>query len=168
MSKSKEFLLLRKMGRKLVDQWYPGYPVAFYGVIDCGTKDIWIDPDTTTTLKDWVDFKKYFDINLLYHILDTNLATKGSWVRDTEMANYKKFVESAEEPFDDYFWIQSEGLVRLYFGVWAAIREYQDQKKYIFFSYDEEYSDTNCQIKVFSSLEEIEQYRHEYGFDTLE
>lgn len=163
MKKRKEFLALKKCCRYLDDLKYPGYPFAICGIIDFKTLDCYVDNHGDfVTDPSFHKFSLWFEAGLLYNILDSDFTRKGSFVVDSYMADYKIFLEEKwqDEEGRDQFFIDNQELVRLYFAVYAAIRQYKSSEKILFFSYDgdSEWVD----VQVFDNLEEINQFYETY------
>ena len=78
------------------------------------------------------------------------------------MEHYKTFLQEKwhDENGNDQFYIDNEGLVRLYFSVWSAIREYKDTDKIMFFDYNGETE--WAEVQVFDNAEEIQDYYDTY------
>ena len=163
-----EFNKLRSISKQLISYQYPGHSFSIYGIIDFKDKYYWLDNNSRTyKITDWKNFQKDFDSQLLYHILGSRLATKGNFLINIHMEDYRKFLEEPwEKYFDDddspidNFYIDNFELTRLYFAVYAAIREYKDSQKIMWFMYDgdSEYVD----VLLFDTLEEIKWYQKKY------
>ena len=164
MKKRKEFLALKKCCRYLDDMKYPGYPFSICGIIDFKTLDCYVDNHRENFVTDsgFHKFGVWFEAGLLYNILDSDFTRKGSFVVESHMENYKVFLEEKwkDEDGNDRFFIDNKELVRLYFSVYAAIREYKNTEKLLFFSYDGD-SEGLC-VELFDTLEEIQKYYKEY------
>lgn len=155
-----EFITLKNICFELESYQYPGYPFSIYGVIDFKTRDYWVSGDSNNYVANstWDNFASQFEINLLYHILGSDLANKQTWLQDGHMENYRVFLDAPWD--DDNFYIDNQELTRLYFAVYAAIREYQNTDKLMLFMYDgdSEYVD----VLLFDTIDEIDQYYKEY------
>lgn len=165
MKKRKEYLALKKCCRFMEDIRHPGYPFSVCGIVDFKTKDCYVDNARRdfTCEKNWNKFANIFHAGLLYQILDCDFVRKGSFVINSHMDNYKTILEAPYTKDDrDSFYIDinSQELVRLYFAVWSAIREYQDTDKLMFFVYDGD--NEWVEVKVFDTLEEIKNYYKDY------
>ena len=132
---------------------YPGYPFAMIGYYYTKLNSGEIDGSTFHSLE---EFRHNFEPTILYQSLDTCKATKGSWLQETEMDDYKSFVKSTSE---DYFFDNIDA-VKLYFAFYSAYREYRDKDVIIFFVINSEcdYLD----VQVFQSEEELQKYYEEY------
>lgn len=164
MSKRPEYLKVKKIIRELGSWQYPGYPFSFYGCIDFKTKDCYFYLKNEFKIKDdWSNFKEKFDSTLLYHILGSYRAQKGSWINPTIMPQYKTFIEAINNPhikYDEEYYIDNYECATLYFSVYSAIREFKNTNKILFFEYD---GDAECVcIEVFSNMDEINTYYKNY------
>ena len=172
MKTREEFKKLKHIIRKLEEPQYHGYPFSTFGVVDFKTKDCWTSNDRKNFVTDenWYKFAAQFEAGLLYHILDSNFSGKGNFVIDSYMNHYKVFLDSKwSEKVPNFkgdlvekenFYIDNQELVRLYFGVYAAIREYKNTNKLMLYFYDgdAEYTD----IRLFETLEDIKNYYNTY------
>lgn len=164
MKKRKEFSLLKKCCKFLEDMEYPGYPFSRFGIVDFKTKDCWVNNkrDSFVTDPNFEKFGLLFQSGLLYNILDTNFTRKGSFVTNSHMEHYKTFLqEKWQDPNgDDQFYIDNQELVRLYFAVYAAIREYKDTNKIMLYIYDGDAGYVD--VLLFDTLDEINKYYKDY------
>ena len=169
MKTSKEFRKIKHIIRVLESNQYPGYPYCHFGVVDFKTKDCWDSNGRKKFITDdnWYKFASQFEAGMLYHVLDSRFDQKGNFVFNSHMDSYKKFLT---EPWQtssnddggliENFYIDNQELVRLYFAVYAAIREYKNTNKIMFYIYDgdAEYVD----VLLFDNLDEINKYYKEY------
>jgi len=173
MEQRLEFKRLKQLSLKTESLYYPGYPFSLYGVIDFKTKHCWTTNSYKVfTINNWSSFSKEFDAPLLYHILNSHFTRKGNFIYNTHMDNYKKFLEEpwttsfneGDYPIEN-FYIDNHELTRLYFSVWAAIREYKDSNKFMWFMYDgeSEYVD----VLLFDNINQINTYAEKYGYTRL-
>ena len=169
MKTRKEFRKIKHIIRVLESNQYPGYPYCSFGVIDFKTKDCWTSNGRKNFIvdKNWYKFASQFEAGMLYHTLDSRFDQKGSFVFESHMDNYKKFLtepwQTSRDDDDDLienFYIDNQELVRLYFAVYAAIREYKNTNKIMLYIYDgdAEYVD----VLLFDTLDEINKYYKDY------
>ena len=169
MRTRKEFRKIKHIIRVLESNQYPGYPYCSFGVIDFKTKDCWTSNFRKNFITDegWNKFASQFEAGMLYHVLDSRFDQKGNFIFNSHMDNYKKFLtepwQTSRDDGDDLienFYIDNQELVRLYFAVYAAIREYKDTSKIMLYIYDgdAEYVD----VLLFDTLDEINKYYKDY------
>ena len=173
MKKRKEFLAAKRIAAKCEElNTWPGCPWGKWGAVDFKTKDYWISNIMKYKVADenWKNFAVDFQRGMVYQILDCMFITKGNWLVNAEMANYRKFLDAdwsekdtnykGEEVTSDNFYIDNQNLVRLYFAVWAAIREYKNTDKVMVFIHDQDNDYTD--VLIFNNLEEANQYYKDY------
>ncbi len=168
MKTRKEFRKVKQIIHAFESFQYPGYPYSHFGVVDFKTKDCWDSNGRKKFIADdnWYKFAAQFEAGMLYHILDSDFDRKGSFIQDSDMKDYKTFLEekwseqvekaSGEKVTIEHFFIDNQELVRLYFAVYAAIRKYDNTDKVMLYIYDggEDYVD----VQIFDNLEEINNY----------
>lgn len=165
MKIKKEIKQLRKIQRLLEDNVYPGYPFLIHGIIDMGDESAWIN--MYGRKMNLEKFCSEFDSKMCFHMMGSNLATKGSWATGPhQMQDHERFLQAK---YDD-FYIDNLGATQLYFATYAAIRECRGTKSFIFFSYDDDCEYANVQIfkddEAGTALEKINTYLREYcGID---
>ena len=169
MKTRKEFKKVKQIIRVCESNQYPGYPYCHYGVIDFKTKDCWDSNRRKNFVIDnnWRNFSTQFEAGMLYHVLDSRFDQKGNFIFNAHMDSYQKFLtepwqtsrDDGDDPIEN-FYIDNQELVRLYFAVYAAIRQYKNTNKIMFYAYDgdSEYVD----VLLFDSLDEINKYYKEY------
>ena len=172
MKTRKEFKKVRHIIRVCESHQWPGYPYCHFGVVDFKTKDCWDSNGRKNFVTDenWYKFSSQFEAGMLYHILDSDFDRKGNFIVDSHMENYRTFLDSewsdkvtnlfGEKVNNDHFYIDNRELTRLFFAVYAAIREYKDTNKIMLYMYDgdAEYVD----VKIFETLEDIQNYYEMY------
>jgi len=152
-----EFNKLRFISKQLISYQYPGYPFSIYGIIDFKDKCYWLNNNSRICkITDWKNFIKDFDSQLLYHIVDSCFTARGNFLMDQHMSHYKEILKGTS----DDFYIDNFNLIKLYFAVYSAIKEYKNSKKIMWFLYDgdSEYID----ILLFNTIKEIKEYQNKY------
>lgn len=150
----KEIRILRKCQKILWDLQYPGYPFQMSVVIDIAD------------YKAWVDYGKVQDLNralisisqpLLYQAVNCDLMTKRTFLQDQNLSTVDEILKA------DYnqFYIDNYNAVRFYLALMSAIYKHKkNEKAFIFACIDD---DTDwVDVKVFTTLEEIKKYHHDY------
>ena len=148
-----EIKVFKKIERTFNDLMYPGYPFSIIGYADLGTEEFWLQGKKINSLR---NFCNSFDSLCCYHMVGSELATKGSWLIETHMDMPEDFLKADY----DRFYIDNYEVVKLYFAVYSAIRAFRATKQYLFFVYNGEADYVD--VKAFSTVEEIEQYRQDY------
>lgn len=154
MDYAKAKKLLHKATRLHFREMYPGYPFAMIGFYFTKLNSGEVDKHTFSNIS---NFRKLFETNLIFQCLGSDLATKGSWATGRhKMDSYKAFLDANE----DDFYFDELNAVKLYFAFYSAYRQYKDKDAIIFFVIN-----TECDyvdVRVFETIEELEQYQKEY------
>lgn len=152
-----EIKLLKSICKKAEDNQYPGYPFQLTGFIDMGEQKGYFGSHGRPMSLE--KFYHDFDSEMAFPMLGSHLAQKGNWYNGgTLMAEYQKFI-SHDTSYDD-FYIDDINAVKLYFGLYSAIRQFKDTNKLIWFIVDNDCDYVD--IQVFDNAEQIKHFIKEY------
>ena len=129
MKVKKEIQQLRKIQQLMEDNVYPGYPYMIHGIVDMEDKCGWIGLGGRK-----MNLEKFcHEINaeLCYQLIGSTKATKGSWIVDTHMEEHEQYLKAE---YNDFYNDNVE-VAKLYFALYAAIRESKGTNNIIFFTY---------------------------------
>ena len=70
--------------------------------------------------------------NFCYHMIGNYESTKGSWLQNTKMQDHEKYLKAE---YDD-FYIDNIEVTKLFFALFAAIRETADKDALVYWGYD--------------------------------
>lgn len=129
MKLAKEIKMLRKAEELHEDNVYPGYPFLIHGIVDMKNET------GSINLGKFIGLNKFIDeihSKLCYHMVGNYESQKGSWLNETHMENHKKYLKMG---YDD-FYIDNLEVTKMFFALFAAIRECKGKSDYIYFGYD--------------------------------
>ena len=149
-----EIRILRKCQRLMRDLQYPGYPFQLTIVIDIADYKAWVDYGKAQDLN-----RALIDISqpLLYQSIGCDLMKKRTFLQDQELSTVEKILNADY----DQFQIDNYNTTRFYCALMSAIyNRNKNDKAFIFACVDD---DTDwVEVKVFTTLDEIKKYYHDY------